>query len=47
MNEQQVRTLATAAVVLWARRAVHGPDDDGDREFQRAVAQVLAEMTSE
>ena len=32
---------------LWAARAINGTDDDAEREFQRAVSQVVAETASE
>ena len=44
---QDQKALAAAALVLWARRAVNGPDEDADREFQLAVPQIIAETTSE
>ena len=47
MTEQQIRSLARAALGLWAARAINGTDDDAEREFQRAVSQVVAETTSE
>ena len=36
LTEFQIKQIAAAALVLWARRAVNGPDDDADREFQLA-----------
>ena len=47
MNETQIRALARAALQLWSTRAVNGSDDDADREFQRAVTQIIAETASE
>ena len=47
MNEQQVRQLAHAALVLWSACAIHGSDDDAAREFQRVVSEVVATTASE
>ena len=46
MSETQVRQLATAALVLWAARAINGTDDDAERAFQRVVSQVVAETAA-
>ena len=47
MTEFQLKKIAAAALVLWARRAVNGSDDDADAEFQRAVTLIIAETASE
>ena len=47
LTEFQIKQIAAAALVLWARRAVNGPDDDADREFQLAVPLIITETASE
>ena len=47
MTEFQIKQIAHSALVLWAARAINGSDDDAEREFQRAVSQVVAETASE
>ena len=47
MTEFQIKRLAHAALQLWAARAINGSDDDAEREFQRAVSEVVATTASE
>ena len=47
LTEIQLKQIAAAALVLWARRAVNGPDDDADREFELAIPLIITETASE